>query len=161
MKFYFKPYFVVPIKFTFKDTSTRTAPPFFCSGMPASSPDWLGQEFMSLQSTHIRIQTFWDNLNYYQVILFQIFDKLPAPLEINPQKTAHFLVVCRRRYFFPYPFLDFEFFYLFLYFTLKIYQNLLFFSNEDVRRIEPQTNNHKSNYRTTRPARDELPDLRF
>ena len=29
--------------------------------------------------------------------------------------------------FFSVPFLDFEFFYLFLYFTLKIYQNLLFF----------------------------------
>ena len=65
------------------------------------------------------------------------------------------------RYFFPYPFLDLELFYLFLYFTLKIYENLLFFSNEDVRRIEPQTNNHKPNYRTTRPARHELPDLRF
>ena len=64
-----------------------------------------------------------------------------------------------KRYFFPYPFLDLEFFYLFLYFTLKIYQNLLFFQMR--RRIEPQTNNHKSNYRTTRQARDELPDLRF
>ena len=36
---------------------------------------------------------------------------------------------------------------------------IIFKKNEDVRRIEPQTNNH--NYRTTRPARDELPDLRF
>ena len=47
-----------------------------------------GQEFMRLQSTHIRIQTFWDNLNYNQVILFQSFDKLTAPLEINSQMTA-------------------------------------------------------------------------
>ena len=47
-----------------------------------------GQEFMRLQSTHIRIQTFLDNLNYDQVILFQIFNKLPAPLEINSQRTA-------------------------------------------------------------------------
>ena len=43
---------------------------------------------MRLQSTHIRIQTFWDNLNYNQVIFFQIFDKLTAPLEINSQVTA-------------------------------------------------------------------------
>ena len=44
MKFYFKLYLVIPIKFTFWDTSTRTAPPFFCSGMPASSPEatWTG-----------------------------------------------------------------------------------------------------------------------
>ena len=35
---------MIPIKFTFWDTSTRTAPPFFCSGMPASSPEatWTG-----------------------------------------------------------------------------------------------------------------------
>ena len=43
---------------------------------------------MRLQSTHIRIQTFWDNLNYNQVILFQSFDKLTAPLEINSQMNA-------------------------------------------------------------------------
>ena len=115
---------------------------------------------MRLQSTHIRIQTFWDNLIYNQVILFQIFDKLPAPLEINPQMTAHFLVLCRRRYFFPYPFLDLEFFFLlFFIFHFENLSKFIIFSNEDVRRIEPQTNNHKSNYRTTRPARDELPDL--
>ena len=38
--------------------------------------------------TCIRIQTFWDNLSYIQVIIFQSFDKLPAPLEINSQITA-------------------------------------------------------------------------
>ena len=38
--------------------------------------------------TCIRLQTFWDNSNYIQVILFQIFDKLPAPLEVNSQITA-------------------------------------------------------------------------
>ena len=43
---------------------------------------------MRLQSTHIRIQTFWDELNYNQVILLQIFNKLPAPLEIISQMTA-------------------------------------------------------------------------
>ena len=63
--------------------------------------------------------------------------------------------------FFPYPFLDFEFFYLFLYFKFENLSKFIIFSNKDVRRIEPQTNNHKSNYRTTRPARDELPGLRF
>ena len=78
-------------------------------------------------------------------------------MEISPQDVYE----VPGAIFFPYPFLDLEFVYLFLYFTLKIYQNLLFFSNEDVRRIEPQTNNHKSNYQTTRPARDELPDHRF
>ena len=33
----------------------------------------LDRRFMRLQSTHIRTQTFWDNLNYNQGILFQIF----------------------------------------------------------------------------------------
>ena len=56
--------------------------------MPASSPEATWTGFMRLQSTHIRIQTLWDNLNYNQVILFQIFDKLPAPLEIDSQMTA-------------------------------------------------------------------------
>ena len=53
---------------------------------------------------------------------------------------------------------------IFLIISIFHFENLskfIIFSNEDVRRIEPQTNNHKSNYQTTRPARDELPDLRF
>ena len=48
----------------------------------------LGQEFMRLQSTHIRIPTFWDYPNNDQVILFQIHNKLPASLEINSQRIA-------------------------------------------------------------------------
>ena len=34
-----------------------------------------GPEFMRLQSTHIRISTYWDYLNNNQVILFQIHNK--------------------------------------------------------------------------------------
>ena len=53
------------------------------------------------------------------------------------------------------------FFLLIFIFHFENLSKFIVFSNEDVRRIEPQTNNHKSNYRTTRPAKDELPDLRF
>ena len=35
------------------------------------------------------------------------------------------------------------------------------FLNEIVRRIEPQTTSHEPNYQTTRPARDELPEIGF
>ena len=52
----------------------------------------LGPEFMRLQSTHIRIQTFWDYLNNNQVILFQSHYRLPASLETNSQRTATCLV---------------------------------------------------------------------
>ena len=45
---------------------------------------------MRLQSTHIRIQTFWDNLNYDQVILLYILLYYP-PLH----QSWRDLVVCR------------------------------------------------------------------
>ena len=58
--------------------------------MPASSPEatWTGIHAPTIYAMHIRIQTFWDKLNYNQVILLQIFNKLPAPLETNSQMTG-------------------------------------------------------------------------
>ena len=59
---------------------------------------------------------------------------------------------------FPYLFLNLEFVYFFYFFFTLIF---FFFLKEFVWGIEPQTNNHKPNYQTTRPARDELPETRF
>ena len=54
--------------------------------------------------------------------------------------------------FFPYPFLDIDF-----YFHLENLSNNIIALNGIVRGIEPETNNHEKNYQTTRPAKDELP----
>ena len=88
MKFNFKPYFVVRTSLLFKIQAREQCHRFSALACRPLHQKRLGQEFMRLQSTHIRIQTFWDNLNYNQVIFFKIFDKLTAPLEINSQMTA-------------------------------------------------------------------------
>ena len=62
---------------------------------------------------------------------------------------------------FSVPLFGLRIFLLIFIFHFENLSKFIIFSNEDVRRIEPLTNNRKSNYRTTRPARDELPDLRF
>ena len=64
-------------------------------------------------------------------------------------------------FFFRTPFWNLELVLLIFIFHFENLSKFISFSNEDVRRIEPQTNNHKSNNRTARPARDELPDLQF
>ena len=64
-------------------------------------------------------------------------------------------------FFSVYPFLDLEFFtyfYISLWKFIKIYY---FFKWGCEENRTPDQFNHKSNYRTTRPAKDELPDLRF
>ena len=66
-----------------------------------------------------------------------------------------------RYFFFFVPLFGIQILLLIFVFHSENLSKFVNFSNEDVRRIEPQTNNHKSNYRTTRPARDELSDLRF
>ena len=88
MKFYFQPYSWCRSSLLFKIQAHKQCHHFSALACRPLHQKRLGQEFMHLQSTHIRIQTFWDNLNYNQVVLFQIFDKLPAPLEINSQMTA-------------------------------------------------------------------------
>ena len=67
--------------------------------------------------------------------------------------------------FFPYPLLNLEyinFFFRFPFFFFH-FENLskFIFLNEVMRGIQLQTNNHKPNYQTTTPARDELPETRF
>ena len=66
---------------------------------------------------------------------------------------------CPYAIFFSVPLFGLRNFLLIFIFHFENLSKFIIFSNEDVRRIEPQTNNHKSNYRTTRPVRDELPDL--
>ena len=88
MKFYFKPISWCRSSLLFKIQAREQRHRFSALACRPLHQKRLGQEFMRLQSTHIRIQTFWDNLNYNQVILFQIFDKLLAPLEIDFQMTA-------------------------------------------------------------------------
>ena len=63
--------------------------------------------------------------------------------------------------FFSVPLFGLRIFLLIFIFHFENLSKFIIFSNEDVRRIEPQTNSHKSNYQTTRPARDELLDLQF
>ena len=55
---------------------------------------------------------------------------------------------------------DLDLFLFVISLTLKMYQNFIVF-NEVFRGIQPQTGNYESSYLTTRPARDELPEIRF
>ena len=78
----------------------------------------------------------------------------------RPNTTKHSVTV-HYAIFFSVPLFGLRIFLLIFIFHFENLSKFIIFSNEDVRRTEPHTNNHKSNYRTTRPARDELPDLRF
>ena len=66
--------------------------------------------------------------------------------DLNDSGLVSHQTVAGSRYFFPYPFLDLDFFLLIFIFHFENLSKFIIFSNEDVRRIEPQTNNHKSNY---------------
>ena len=98
MKFYSKPYFLMPIKFTY--TSTQTAPPFFCSGMPASS--------LEATWTVIHAPTIYAHSNSNILGLPWIMTRLYSfkfiinnkPLEINPQRTTTCMYRSRIFFFF-------------------------------------------------------------
>ena len=108
------------------------------------------------QSMPTRVQTI--TLRNIPSTLFKGSILIPMTYE---SKSLILCTMPQAAIFFSVPLFGLRIFLLISIFHFENLSKFIIFSNEDVRRIKPQTNNHKSNYRTTRPARDELPGLRF
>ena len=77
--------------------------------------------------------------------LFNIFDPRGPRGPGTPYPCKTFVAI-PHAIFFSVPLFGLRIFLFFFIFHFENLSKFIIFSNEDVRRIEPQTNNHKSNY---------------